>query len=443
MVAKTRKKKKKSKVLNWVFLAVLILIVAGVGIYSYRQSKKETRWKLAEYQSTESTYMGDLQISILASATLQPFEIVDVRPEASGQILELYFDVGDWVEEGQPMALLDQEDLANRVETARADVSRAQANLDLVRRGYTPRELQSYESQVDTARLALNEAMEDLDHATELHEAGFASDEELDTAEYAVEQNRLHLEQTEAALAILLEGSTSEEIRSAQASMQVARINLQDSENALGDATIYSPMSGVVLERYVTEGSVVVSSLASFSGGDSMCTIGDLSSMKAYANVDENDIGYVVEEQRCILDVDAYPDEDFEGYVLKIHPQATNQGGSTIFMAEIEVPNVDGRLMAGMSCEVEIITEAIEDILLVPDRAIAVREGVNWVFVVDEDENIEARRIETGKTNYEFTEVLEGLELGEEVIVRGVPRDLLDEVAGDEDEDGGVEVRVE
>ncbi len=440
---KKKRKKKKNTLLNWIFLVILVAGVGAISWYSYNQTQKETKWKLADYQGTESTYMGDLQLSILAAATLQPFEVVQVRPEASGKIEELYIEIGDWVEEGQPMALLDQEDLYNQLEAARVDLSRSQANYDLVSRGYTPRELQGYEAQIDSAQLALNEAREDLNYVKELHESGFASDEELDTAEYTVEQAELNLRQAQDALDVLLDGSTSEEIRSASASVQISRLNVQNAENSLGDATIFCPMSGVVLERFVTEGSVIVSSLASFSGGDPVCSIGDLSSMKAYAYVDENDIGMVEIGQVCELDVDAYRGEIFEGLVLKIHPQAVSQGGVTVFTVEVEVPNDEERLMAGMSCEVEIITEKFDEVLLVPDPAVVMRDDRHWVFVVDEDDRIEAREIEVGETNYEYTEVISGLEEDEQVIVRGVPRDLLDEVLEDEESNGGGGLRIE
>jgi HlyD family secretion protein len=357
--------------------------------------------------------------------------------------------VGDVVEEGAPLAGLDQEDLLTRLDTAHAELSRQRAQLDLVRRGYTPRELQAYKASVENAELSLREATEDLEHVRELHASGFASDEELDSAEYAVEQAKQARDQAVDALDVLLEGSTREEIQAAEAGYRAAEVAVRDAENSLGDAVIYSPMSGVVLERLVTEGSVVVSTLASFAQGDVMFSIGDLSRMKAYAGVDENDIGSVRIGQNCVVDVDAYPDETFDGTVLKIHPQADTQSGVTSFTAEIEVPNPDGRLMAGMSCEVEIVTETLENILLVPDRAIAERDDRAFVFVVDEEKHIEAREIETGKTNYEETEVLSGLEEGEQVIVRGVPSDLLDEIMKEEDEKGkeeggsSVEVRVE
>ncbi|MCX6646856.1 MAG: efflux RND transporter periplasmic adaptor subunit [bacterium] len=427
-MAKKTKKRKNKALINWLFFGTLVIIVAAISYYSYTQTREDTRWTLQEFQSTESTYMGDLQLSILASATLHPYELLEVRPEASGKILELYFEAGDWLDEGDPMALLDQEDLLIRVDTARANLSSAYAQLAQTERGYTPGQLQSYDAQVESAQLALAEAQEDLDHTRELHDGGFASDEELDNAEYAVEHAQQSLDHTIQARDVLLEGSTSEEIQVARANVTVAEASVQEAENALGNATIYSPISGVVMDRLVSEGSVIVSSLASFSGGDVICTIGDLTRMKAYASVDESDIGLVEEGQKVLLDVDAYRDVEFDGTVIKIHPQADATGGVNSFTVEIEVPNPDGKLMSGMRCEVEIITESITDILLVPDRAIAESNDKQYVFVVKEDKSIEARVIEIGRTNYEYTEVLSGLEEGEEVIVRGVPSDLLEEL---------------
>jgi len=441
-----RARRRKRALLNWIFLAVLLAVVAAISVKSYVNVQKQTKWKLQEYQAVESTYTGDLELSILASATLQPYEVVQVRPEASGRIEEFYIGVGDWVTEGDPIALLDQEDLLNGLDSARAGLSNAQAQLDLTRLGYTPRELQSYTSAIESAQLALDQATEDLTRVQRLHDAGFASDEELDNATYAVEKTQQVLDQARKALDVLLQGSTDEEIRMAQANVESSRIAVREAQRALGNATIFSPMTGIILERFVTEGSVVVSTLASFAGGDAMCSIGDVSKMKAFASVDESDIGSVKVGQKCTFDVDAYPDETFEGTVLKIHPQASAQSGATSFTAEIEVPNPDHRLMSGMTCEVEIITDTIKNILLVPDRAIAQKDERTFVFVVDVNDKIEAREITIGKTNYEFTEVLSGLKDGEKVIVRGVPSDLLNEIVktkGGESDESGVQVKVE
>ena len=444
MVA-AKKKKKKKIWLNWLLVIILVAAVATVSIISWNKTKQETRWKLQEFQETESVYTGDLQLTVLAPATLHPYELLEVRPEASGRIEELYVDVGDFINEGDPIATLDQESLLIQLDTAKAELSRVRANYESIRRGYSPRELQNYESAVDTAQIALNQALENLERTKELHEAGFASDQELDNAEYAVEQAQLQLDQATEALAVLLEGSTSEEIQSARAAVLIAEAQVQSATNALGDATIYSPMTGVIITRYVTEGSVVVSTLASFSAGDAICSIGDLTRMKAFASVDESDIGDVEVGQTCNIDVDAYRGEPFEGHVIKIHPMASETGGTNSFTTDIEVPNTDGRLKSGMNAEVEIITKVLEDLLLVPDRAIVERSEKSYVFVVDENDKIEVREIEVGETNFEFTEVTKGLEEGEMVIVRGVPRDLLDEKLGKEksEDNGGARVEVE
>ena len=436
-------RRRRSRIINWIFLVVLLGGVIAVSVYSYRRSQKETKWRLQDYQETESVYRGDLTMSILAPATLQPFEVVEVRPEASGKVEKLYFDVGDWVNEGDILAVLDQEDLVTRLETARANLKQAEANLEQVKRGYYPRELQSLKANLEAAELALQQAKTNFDRINKLHELGFASDVELENAKNALDQAAQARDSAQSALDVLLQGSTPEQIKAAEATLEMARIAVTEAENALGDSTIYSPISGVVLERKISEGSLVVSNLASFAMGDTICSIGDLSRMKAIARVDQSDISTVKEDLTCALEVDSYPSETFTGTVLKIHPQAVLEGGVISFIVEIEVPNPDGRLMAGMTGEVEIIADTLKDVLLVPDRAIAEKEERTFVFVVDENDRIEAREITTGRTNYEYTEVLSGLKEGERVIVRGVPRDLLDEIVkGEKEESEGKRGRV-
>jgi len=437
MAEKKPIRRRRNRLANWIFFAVLIIAVGAISYYSYRQSKKQTKWTLQSYQSTESVYTGDLQMSVLASATLQPFEVVQVRPEASGKVVELFFDIGDWVNEGDPLVRLDQQSLLTGLETARAQLRQAQANLDQVRLGYTPREIQSLQSAVDAANLVLEQTQKNLTRIQQLHDRGFASDVDLDNAENEVQNATQNRDQAVGALDVALQGSTPEQIRAAEAAVEMARVAVNQAETSLGYSLIDSPMSGVVLNRSVSVGSVIVSNLAGFGGGDAICDIGDLSRMKAISSVDESDVGSVQPGQQCTLSVDAYPDEKFEGTLLKVHPQATLEGGVTTFITEVEVPNVDGRLMAGLSCEVDIITNVIRNVLLVPDRAIAQKNDRNFVFVVSSSNKIEAREIQIGETNYDVTQVLSGLQEGEQVIVRGVPSDLLDEVVKEDKQGEG------
>ena len=149
MKGNKNKRKKRNTILNWTFFGVLIIAVGAIAYYSYHQAQEKTRWTMQDYQVAESVYRGDLQLTVLASAVLQPYEVVQVRAEASGRVEELLVDVGDYVTEGQPLTILDQENLLTRLDTTRAELSRALANYRLVQRGHSPRELQSYQSAID------------------------------------------------------------------------------------------------------------------------------------------------------------------------------------------------------------------------------------------------------------------------------------------------------
>ncbi|MBU1023768.1 efflux RND transporter periplasmic adaptor subunit, partial [bacterium] len=233
------------------------------------------------------------------------------------------------------------------------------------------------------------------------------------------------LEGLEERLQIMLNGGEKEALERAQASYNIARANLKDAERLLGDASVKAPMSGVVLQKYVSEGSVILSGLNTFSAGEALISIGDVSRMKLIAQVDEGDIGEVIIGQKALIEVDAYPDDKFEGSVTKIAPQGSSmESVMTTFGVTIEIDNSDNRLKSGFTADVEIVVDEIADAVRIPFRAVLETDEKFYCFVVDDDEIIEEREIELGKTNYEHYEVISGLVEGEKVVTKGRPSKL-------------------
>ncbi len=186
-------------------------------------------------------------------------------------------------------------------------------------------------------------------------------------------------------------------------------------------------MAGVILEKFVTEGSVVVSSQSSFgAGSDLIALIGDLSKMKILALVDETDIGLVGIGQKVIIEVDAFEGEEFITTVTKINPMGKVTTTVTTFEVEMVIDNPDGKLLPNLTAYIDIVTEEVIDVVKVPDNAVLRYKGIDYVFVVDDDDNLIQREVELGITDYEFTEVISGLEGGEKVVVRGLPSEPYD-----------------
>lgn len=423
-----KKKKDKNRTRNIIVLIVVVVVIVAGSVYTVANSHKSGASKLKTFQETEEVTIGDINISVKATGNLEAWEKIDLRPEASGKVEKLLVDSGDIVEEGQVVAILDQSSQENALDRARANVKLAKAALDETRKGYRDLDRASLEDTISQSEVRLADAKREYNRVKELFEKGFASQTEFDKAKTLLDQVEIELDGAKKRLAILLKGGEKEACDRAEASYKIALANLKDAERLLGDATVDAPMSGVVLHRYVSEGSVILSGLSTFSQGEALFSIGDVSRMKLIAQVDEGDIGNVKKEQVTLIEVDAWPDEKFEGAVTKISPQGMSSGSvMTTFGVTIEIDNADGRLKPGFTADVEIIVDELTDAIRVPFRAVLETDDKFYCFVVDDDDIIEEREIETGRTNYEFYEVISGLQEGDKVITKGRPGKIKNE----------------
>jgi HlyD family secretion protein len=442
-IKKLRSSRDKNRIRNIVILVVVIILVIAGGVYSAIKAKDGGGDKLKPTQETEEVKTDSMKITVKATGNLEPWEKIDLRPEASGKVEQLLVEEGDIVEKGQTVALLDQTSQKNSLERARANVQHAKAYVDEIKKGYRNMDKVSYQERIIQAEMNFNDAQREFERTKKMLEKGFASQQQYDNAESQRNLAEQELNGLKAQLEILLAGSEKEAIAAAQAQYNIALADLKEAERMLGDSVVKAPMAGVVLKRYVTEGSVILSGMSTFSQGEALISIGDVSIMKLIAQVDEGDVGKVQLGQKALIEVDAYPDEKFEGSVKQIAPQGLSaESVMTTFGVTIEITNADNRLKSGFTADVEIVVEEIGSALLVPFRAVLENEEKYWVFVVNDENKIEEREIKVGKTNYDYFEVLEGLTAGEKVITKGRPSKLKKK-KGDKEGSSAIKINIE
>lgn len=338
--------------------------------------------------NTETVDYGDIARDISAYGAIKPIDEVQVGSQVSGIIDEVYADFNDEVEAGQVIAQIEPS-------TFRADVSSAEA------------ELTSAEATLENAE-ARYERMQ------QLEQNDYVSREEVDEAKANLRQARAEVEVREHAL---------------------GRAELE-----LAQTTIHSPVDGIVISRDVDVGQTVAASL---DAPEVFLIATHLDRMHIYARVSEADIGEVEEGQLARFHVDAYRGETFEGEVIQVRNAPIDEDNVIHYETIVTVDNEDGRLKPGMTAEVDIITEEIDGVLRVPNNALRARlpdeirppdpedadEGDDIAYVISEDGSLEARIVETGLSDGVYTEVINGLEEGDELAV-GVRIDLA------EDDDG-------
>ncbi|MGQ9674817.1 MAG: efflux RND transporter periplasmic adaptor subunit [Chloroflexota bacterium] len=284
------------------------------------------------------------------------------------------------------------------VSGAEKSVTQAEINLEIARRGPTPEELAAAENAEASAAAALQAAEAKL---AEL-KAGPAKSA-LASAQSAVESAK-------AQLLAKTRGATELEIAQAEEAVQQAQIAVRQAELDLKNATLNAPFDGVVASVGANVGEDI-------AAGGVMFSLVDPKTVRVDVNVAETDIARVAVGKPAQVIFDALTGQTFEGRVAAISPSATVQQGVASYVVSLEVETNGATLPIGMTASTNIIAEQKENVLMVPNRAIRV-DGRNRVVDVVVGDKTETRVVRTGMSNDQFTEVVEGLSEGDQVLIR-------------------------
>lgn len=325
--------------------------------------------------STAKVSKQNISTSITATGTIEPVTKVEVGTQVSGIIDKIYVDYNSVVKKGQVIAELDKTNLVSELNSAQSNLANAQSNLTYQKANYS-----RYKNLYEKGLIAAND----------------------------FENARLSYEQAQ------------QQVKIQQQSVEKARTNL-------GYATITSPIDGIILSKEVEEGQTVASAMTT----PTLFNIAqDLTDMRVIADIDEADIGGVVEGQRVTFTVDAFPDDVFDGSVTQVRQEATTESNVVTYEVVISAPNDDLKLKPGLTANVTIYTLEKNNVLTVPAKAL--RFTPNDAIMTDGEsiEDVKAKNkvwthegnvfkahaVEIGTTNGTFTEIVSGIKEGTEVL---------------------------
>ena len=305
----------------------------------------------------------DIGKTVLATGIIKPKVGAEVRvgSRVSGIVKKLYVRIGDDVEEGQFLAELDPTEYQARLNQSIAELENAEANLDYSR-------------------------------------------SDLDRQKALVEKNLIS--QNEYEIAKRSDKIAEAKLKQAKADFRYAQIQLEYTK-------IKSPISGIVASVFTQEGETVA---ASFSA-PTFVTIIDLTRLEIWAYVDEIDIGRIKEGQEAVFLVDTYPDAEFSGKVTAIFPKAEIQENVVNYITTIEIADREGKILRPeMTTTVNIYLETHQNVLSVNNDVIKSERGRKYVYILDQDKPVK-RWVKIGIRNDDYTEILDGLEEGESVLI--------------------------
>ena len=365
-------KKKKT----WIIAAIAIVVIIAV-CWTLSGTKANSQVDFV----TEKTRTGSVSNSITATGTIEPVTEVEVGTQVSGIIDKIYVDYNSIVKQGEIIAEMDKVTLLSDLQSAQATYNGAKAEYEYQKKLY--------------------------ERNKTLHEKQLISDTDYELSTYDYQRAASSYEQAEAELA--------------------------KAERNLSYATITSPINGIVTSKDVEEGQTVASG---FETPTLFTIAADLTQMQVVADVDEADIAGVADSARVTFTVDAYPDDTFEGVVEQVRLEATTESSVVTYEVVITAYNPELKLKPGLTANVTIFTLEKDDALAVPTKALrfvpdgellaalglhaeaaAEAEPGKRELWVKQGTTLVPRYVTAGSASGKLTEIVDGLNDGEEVAV--------------------------
>ena len=407
-----------------------IVLLAGLGFGAYHRhtsrTKKQTPQTVTQVVRAER---GPLRITIESTGTIEPEREVEIKCEASGEITQLPVDVSDIVKKGDLLVQLDPQDEELEVKRAQVAAVVAKARLEQAKLALEIAQQNLVNSRSrSTATLASAEALAEemaaqLKRAEQLREKKMTSEQEVQAARTTHAQAVASLEAAKIAIRDLdtqeLEiDSLRQAVSIAEQDVVTSEIDLDEAEERLRETTVQSPMDGIVTTRDVQIGQIISSGTSSVSGGTTVLYLADMSRMYVLVSVDESDIGQVQTGQNARVTVDAFPKREFPGTVVRVAAKGISSSNVVTFEVKVEVTSQEKDLLKpGMTANVEILVVDKEEVLRVPSTAIQRTSRECFVTTLNADTTTSRRDITVGETDGEWSEVLNGLDEGDQVAI--------------------------
>ena len=307
---------------------------------------------------TDMVTEGTFTTTVEAKGQLKPISASVVSPSVDGTVEQINVQTGQSVNEGDVLMTIKNDELDRNVAEAQRAVAAAQEDLANAQKA---------------AAAAQAAPTTDTDGASAAA-AGAASNASTDTSA----------------------------VSAAQRSLASAQANLDQANAKAAGRTVTAPSSGSIVELNAKVGATVTGGMimgeSDTSGGKQCMQIADLSKMKVTVQVGEKDIAKIAVGQSANVTYPAFPDIVSQGTVTAIASVANSDsnysGGSVTFNVDILIEAPDSRLKPGMTAEVSVVTEQLDDVVMVPTMALMTEDGENYyVNVATDAEGKETRRV--------------------------------------------------
>jgi len=346
----------------------LTLTATGCGSQAAQTVVEEESYIPVEVQSATARTL--VETAIFSGKAISDQE-VSIVPKMPGKVTGINVKVGDKVQAGQVLFTMDTVDLQKSVDTAMIAIKSAEL---------------SYQMTKDS----LDSAKENLERQRALYEAGAISKVQFEGMEDQVT-------------------SLENNLKAVQLQMEQTQLGYNQAYDAMSDMTVTAPVSGTLAALNVVVGQMASQAMAAV-------TITQLDALYVSLSVPENIVNTLKVGQEATVIINSAGEKEIKGVLTSLAPAANAQTG--LYPVKVTIENTENLVKPGMFAKVEIPTKTKENVLAVNSEAVVLKNGEYIVFVVEEERAV-AKKVRSGLDTGAEVEILEGLQTGEQVVVKG------------------------
>ena len=356
------------KIFKWFLIVSAIVVFAGTFVFLYQKSRPKEK----VYHVLPVTKM-DLEKKTIVNGKIEPRDEVNIKPQISGIITELFKEAGQPVKKDEVIAKVKViPDMGN---------------------------LSAAEHRVRQAEVNMNQAQTDYDRMNRLYEQKVVSAENYEKQAVTYRQAQLELSSARDALNIVREG-----------------ISLSNA--SMSTTLIRSTIDGLILDVPVKVGNSVILS-NSFNDGTTIATVADMSNLIFRGQIDETEVGRISEGIPVNISVGALPDVRLNATLEYISPKGVEQNGANQFEIKAAISLPEGiTIRSGYSANAEIVLERAQQCLSIPEAALEFSGDTTFVHVLKDSvpvQRYERIRVVTGLSDGVNIQVCEGVKDGQQV----------------------------
>ncbi len=399
----------------------LILVIAC--ITSCAHPIQEDSSKIIVPVTVTKVLRGTIDNITHYTGLVQPSKLAYVVSPVAGKVASTFFEVGDYVKEGDLLFSLDNSQLEDSIKVLEEQLKVAEATLSLAQTGVISASGGQYESQRLQLKTALKSAEDNFtaakvayDSAALMYEVKLINQLQYNQIknQYKQAQNALNSaiqarDLYESKLSKDAQTAAQDQFNQAQASYDMLKLQIENTRKQLAYTQVKSPMDGVIATKDIVTGCLISNTMTPY-------TIMKTDRVQVVLSVTEKVINRIKKGDTLDITIPSISTNSFNGVIATVSP-AVDQKTLT-YSIRIDVINSGNLIKPGMTAKVGILTDRHENAILVPDSSVLTNENGSFVYVAENNQAV-MKYVNTGIASSDKTEILNGINEGELLVVKG------------------------